>query len=676
MIASAPVGAVKVLVDGTTTARAGEWPHLEYDVVTLPGRNNTVGQPIYLLPIDVPNGLAVSETVGGTLTIPSVPGFSLTMEPDAATFPGGSKSGVISATVVHADKVPMTPNFGQQPRLVLTIQPSGVRFDPPARITYPNLDGLAPGAITELYSFDHDLGEFVGIGTGSVSSDGLIVESDPGVGIIKGGWHCEGNPAPTGECENVNVTIVTPRNIVIEQGGSRDVTAKGGPEDMMYTWSVSGEGFSIQGDSTATDLKQITVVREVAAAPLNVAPSSIAKQQTENPLVSVTVTKHDRSDGDSKPIADLKIEMPNRVVKEQTGTSDVLFIEEEDSTKMPNIEMDAVLSGVTPDLLANRLFTWTLKELTLKSGECGSTSVSGSGPLETISSREFPKAIPSPGDANETFRPETLFGGVMELEVMTVIDGCILKDKTPLLIGGRNPNTVAIAGQIGDNILQNLSCRESNMRQFVPDELGGPVPGCPLFNRKADGSTDGGVGLFQLTPPPSTKEMWDWKANVQAGKDLFLSKRAIARETPDRLIQNAPAFVTFVNDFNDTRELQGKAPVDIRIPALDGEDQNALPTDPLTQFEREWVRANHGYPSGNGASGLQPQFGTRWFEHWLAHSGDPNVPDVVIVDEGDSELGTRGSAEFVWEQIPDSDRPAVGDPQYVENVLNQLLPCR
>jgi hypothetical protein len=157
--------------------------------------------PIYLLPLDLPNGLSVNETTGGTLSLPQLPGFSLTIAPGSATFPDGSKSGLVSVTVVHADKIPMTPNFGLQPRFIITIQPAGVLFDPPAPITLPNVDGLTPGEVTELYSFDHDLGQFVSIGTGTVSEDGTVVRSDTGVGIIKGGWHCGGNPAPTAEAE-------------------------------------------------------------------------------------------------------------------------------------------------------------------------------------------------------------------------------------------------------------------------------------------------------------------------------------------------------------------------------------------------------------------------------------------------------------------------------------------
>jgi hypothetical protein len=209
-IAAAPVGYVKLIADGSTAQRSGTWPMLEYAVYTIAGQNNTLEMPVYLLPIDVRRGIFVDETTGGTLTIPELPGFALTIAPGSATFPGGSRTGTVSATLVHADKVPMAPGFGQQPRFIVTIQPPGVHFDPPASLTIPNADGLAPGEITELYSFDHDLGQFVAIGTGAVSEDGTVIRSDPGVGIIKGGWHCGGNPSTTGatakcpECKKCN----------------------------------------------------------------------------------------------------------------------------------------------------------------------------------------------------------------------------------------------------------------------------------------------------------------------------------------------------------------------------------------------------------------------------------------------------------------------------------------
>jgi len=198
LISPAPVGFFKLMADGSTAQGPNSYPPLEYDIVTVAGNNNTVGMPIYLPALDSVNKLCVDETHGGTLTLPQVPGFALTVLPGSATFPGGARQGCISVTPVNGDKVPMSPGFGQQPRFIVTIQPVGTTFNPPAPITLPNVDGLAPKAVTEMYSYDHDLGMFVAIGTGTVSSDGSVIASNAGVGVLKAGWHCGGNPNTTG----------------------------------------------------------------------------------------------------------------------------------------------------------------------------------------------------------------------------------------------------------------------------------------------------------------------------------------------------------------------------------------------------------------------------------------------------------------------------------------------
>ena len=250
-IQPAPVGQAVLVADGDTVPGSETWPTLKFEMVTVAGQDNTIGMPIFLLPLDLENALLLDETTGGTITLPEVPGFSLTIAPGSATFPDGSKSGLVSVTVVHADKIPMVPNFGQQPRFIITIQPAGVLFDPPAPITLPNVDAMAPGAVTEMYSFDHDLGQFVSIGTGTVSEDGTVIASDPGVGIIKGGWHCGGDPTITSGAANAKVKLETvctspcrlfsdvEQPMIIVKGQSVKLQARGGPTPGDFTWSVS-----------------------------------------------------------------------------------------------------------------------------------------------------------------------------------------------------------------------------------------------------------------------------------------------------------------------------------------------------------------------------------------------------------------------------------------------------
>lgn len=195
---SVPVGIFKLMADGGTAARPGSWPTLDFDIATVSGQNNTLGMPIFLPELNPDNRICVDETTGGALTLPDVPGFALAIAPSSATFAGGSRSGCVSVTPVNIDKVPMAPGFGQQPRFVVTIQPVGTHFNPPARMSIPNVDGLAPRAVTEMYSYDHDLAGFVAIGSATVSEDGSTITSDVGTGVIKAGWHCGGNPNPTG----------------------------------------------------------------------------------------------------------------------------------------------------------------------------------------------------------------------------------------------------------------------------------------------------------------------------------------------------------------------------------------------------------------------------------------------------------------------------------------------
>jgi hypothetical protein len=89
---------------------------------------------------------------------------------------------VVSLDQVHHDDVPMPMPDGVAPPFAWTLQPGGATFDPPVRVEYPNMSGLAPGSIAYFLSFNHDTERFEIVSSGSVTDDGSTIVTDPGSG--------------------------------------------------------------------------------------------------------------------------------------------------------------------------------------------------------------------------------------------------------------------------------------------------------------------------------------------------------------------------------------------------------------------------------------------------------------------------------------------------------------
>jgi len=252
-IANAPVGALHLFVDGSTATRPGDWVTLMFEMNSISGKNNDIGMPLYLVPRNNAEAKVASASQERVITLSEIPGFALRVPPGSAIFPADMEDHTVSVTQVHTDKIPMPPGEGMQPRFIISIGPPSVKFDPPAPITYPNVDGLRPGEQTHFYSFDHDLGTYVSIGTGTVSEDGMTITSDKGFGIVKGGWHCAGPSNPSGGAEPPSVRLAAKPSSKVCQDDVLTIETSCKPVLGTMEWSAPGASIDSKSEEIVTD---------------------------------------------------------------------------------------------------------------------------------------------------------------------------------------------------------------------------------------------------------------------------------------------------------------------------------------------------------------------------------------------------------------------------------------
>lgn len=291
---------------------------------------------------------------------------------------------------------------------------------------------------------------------------------------------------------------------------------------------------------------------------------------------------------------------------------------------MPTITVTAALAGATVDPRSPPVYTWNAMLVFT-----GSVTPHGSGSNTTH--RAIP---PQTGPRNTFVIPfAEIRGGVLTVSVSVRVGTTTLAaQSTGLTIVGTNPTPAAIklkANAIGANKVRfrKQMRQESTLRQFV-------ATGWPLFS----GDNLGGVGLCQITrPAPTADQIWNWKANVDAGWALYLEKERIASAYPAH-VRSAilPALVTA---WNNSR--RPAAPIAMTLPDYTAD-----------QLELDTIRGFNGF-----AGGLH--------EFRVRRDSTPDRLLVVTIDAS----GTRGTVE--WERVPVNERGTSGDPNYVNNVEAQ-----
>lgn len=304
--------------------------------------------------------------------------------------------------------------------------------------------------------------------------------------------------------------------------------------------------------------------------------------------------------------------------------------------KMPEIAMQARITGKTPDPTPDTIFTWRVT-LSFVANEynCGIARYNTRHP-------DIIRSYPC-GDFTLVFT--AIRGGNLTIEVNAVVDSLPLTVKTTgLRIIGQNPHRNILSAEIPNNILKRIAQQESVLKQFVADADGGKGP-CPLFTR------DGGVGLFQITNPEATPEtpdqIWSWKANLSGAIKLYNEKSALARGYRGKVMASS-GYQTLVSRYNARRLAAKQEPIAITLANYSSE-----------QLERDTIRGFNGY-GGKG------QFGLWMHEYRVPIDAAGNL--IVTLDTAGALTGT-----VQWEQVPVADRPRSGDPNYVNKVMNQPL---
>ncbi len=203
-----PAGEFFVHIDGRA-APLSNWPNGAYYPFVGKKWNGVAGQAVNIGDVFLPMVIAGSlqplkpdeETIvkfpdSVVAQNPAFAGVSLTVPAGALFGENGGRGGKVGIAPVAPDRLPGPLPPGVNPALVITIQTDGnANFDRPVPACFPNLpdpvtgERLPAGAKSALWSFNHDTGRFEIVGPMTVSDDGTLVCTDPGVGILAPGWH-------------------------------------------------------------------------------------------------------------------------------------------------------------------------------------------------------------------------------------------------------------------------------------------------------------------------------------------------------------------------------------------------------------------------------------------------------------------------------------------------------
>lgn len=193
-------GAVLVEIDATTVKTTPSYDKVLLKMPVTAGRDNPY-----------PTAVAMQQATGASVTVGNANGFqsgsNQNVNPYRASSPGasiqtggirfdiadnaaaifadGARQGVITLSVIVNNRTPAPLPPGHTGTSIAQLSPAGVQLSPGGTLSFPNTELLPPNSTATLFKLDQNpasrtVGSFVAVGSATVTSNGLRIESDSG----------------------------------------------------------------------------------------------------------------------------------------------------------------------------------------------------------------------------------------------------------------------------------------------------------------------------------------------------------------------------------------------------------------------------------------------------------------------------------------------------------------
>ena len=190
---------IQILTAGIVEDGKRKYADFHEQVEVIERAENVITRPFYMPLVDK-KGVATLSADKATTLINTGINAKLEVPANVSMLNGMSYTGEISLSEVPKALAPVAlPESLKGTATLLTLQPAGLRFTTPVRVSFPNRDNFPAGTETDIYSVNPETGLFEVSGRGRVNADRTLIETISG-GITAATWHTNGAPPPPPKC--------------------------------------------------------------------------------------------------------------------------------------------------------------------------------------------------------------------------------------------------------------------------------------------------------------------------------------------------------------------------------------------------------------------------------------------------------------------------------------------